>query len=212
MRPINRNRIRGLTLIEMMIALTISSIVVAAFASLLLSSRDTQGVRIHISSLSETARFFTEFFASDVRMAGRSSDSCPLSHPGLAWNDDTQVLSINFCEYGAASPTSLSYQFDPSTETVRYSNKQGITKPLLDGVVMNGIWFGKMTPAGRLRYVNADSSDFESIRSVRINFTFILVNSRNKHLSTRESVSPVFEFTVAIRNNLYASMPTGSTP
>ncbi len=64
------NRQKGLTLIEIMIALTIGSFVIAAAIQILSSSKQNYRMIESLSRMQEDARFVTETLAFDLRMTG----------------------------------------------------------------------------------------------------------------------------------------------
>lgn len=60
----------GLTLVELMVAITVSLILLAGVLQLYLSSRQTYRIQDDLSRLQENARFSMEFLSKDVRDAG----------------------------------------------------------------------------------------------------------------------------------------------
>lgn len=63
-------RMRGLTLIETLVAITISLILLGGTVTLLISNKHTYQVNDNLSRLQENARFAIEFISQDLRMAG----------------------------------------------------------------------------------------------------------------------------------------------
>jgi type IV pilus assembly protein PilW len=60
----------GLTLVEMMVAITIALIILAAVATLFITTRTTYKFQEGMARVQESGRFAIEFIANDVRMAG----------------------------------------------------------------------------------------------------------------------------------------------
>jgi type IV pilus assembly protein PilW len=75
----NRHRIAGLTLVELMVAITIGLIILAAVARLFVSSRSTYNLEESLARVQESGRFAMEFLAQDIRMAGYAGCSANLS-------------------------------------------------------------------------------------------------------------------------------------
>ncbi len=62
--------IAGLTLVELMVAITIGLIILAALARLFATSRATYTLEEGLARVQESGRFAVEFLAQDIRMAG----------------------------------------------------------------------------------------------------------------------------------------------
>ena len=65
-----RRRMQGLTLIETMVAITISLILMAGAITLFINNKVTYEVNDNLSRLQENARFAIEFMLDDLRMVG----------------------------------------------------------------------------------------------------------------------------------------------
>ena len=63
-------RIAGLSIVEMMVALTIGLILLAALTRLFVTSRSTYTLEEGLARVQESGRFAMEFLAQDIRMAG----------------------------------------------------------------------------------------------------------------------------------------------
>lgn len=61
---------RGLTLVEVMVAITISLILLAGVMQIFLSSRQTYRVQDGLARMQENGRFAMQFLSNDIRMAG----------------------------------------------------------------------------------------------------------------------------------------------
>ena len=69
MKMLSRNKQRGLTLIEIMIALVIGLIITAGIIQVFSSTRQSNRVHEAISRMQETGRMALEVLARDIRMA-----------------------------------------------------------------------------------------------------------------------------------------------
>lgn len=76
-RPLRR--IAGLSIVELMVALTIGLILLAALTRLFVSSRSTYTLEEGLARVQESGRFAMEFLAQDIRMAGYAGCSANLS-------------------------------------------------------------------------------------------------------------------------------------
>ena len=65
-------RITGLSLVELMVAITIGLIILTALTRLFVTSRSTYTLEEGLARVQENARFAMEFLAQDIRMAGFS--------------------------------------------------------------------------------------------------------------------------------------------
>lgn len=69
----------GLSLVELMVAVTIGLIILAAVTRLFVSSRSTYTLEENLARVQESGRFAMEFLAQDIRMAGYAGCSANLS-------------------------------------------------------------------------------------------------------------------------------------
>jgi len=65
-----RKRQRGISLVELMIAITLSIVITAGVIQIFISNKRTYQVQEAVSRLQENGRFAAEFLADDIRMAG----------------------------------------------------------------------------------------------------------------------------------------------
>lgn len=69
-RRITHARARGLSLVELLVAITIGAILLAGAVMLFINNRDTYRTTNDLSRLQETARFAVDMMTKDIRMAG----------------------------------------------------------------------------------------------------------------------------------------------
>lgn len=201
------HRQSGLTLVELMIALLIGSILLAGLISLFLATRQTQQTRQHLSEIAENARFFTEFIARDIRMAGYQSGDCAFNGSGLDWEESEKTLKIRYCRHGRSVHDYIKYRFGTDGNyVVKYSDddtplndSSPRPQPLLNGLELKHIWFGEQKDGG-LIYKADINPDFSKLRTVRLEFRLqgdIGVSQE----PANNQVTPSFTFTVTLRNN-----------
>ncbi|WP_440998198.1 PilW family protein [Arhodomonas sp. SL1] len=196
---------RGVTLVELMISLLIGSILVLGIVSLFAASRQTQDTQQHMSRLAEDVRFFSEFIARDIRMAGYGGACGPPTTP-MEWDENALELTLRYCDDDSGNVKTVTYDFDNNDREVSYSEDDGAAEELLRGIELrNGeMWFGIAEDDGELEYEDEfDSGAFDEVRSVRLPFTLLGALEADTNLNDLpdDRDAPEFELTVAIRNN-----------
>ncbi len=78
-------RMRGLSLVELMVAITIGAILLGGAVTLFINNRDTYKTTNELSRLQETARYALDMMVKDIRMAG---------YFGCADRLDTVVVNV----------------------------------------------------------------------------------------------------------------------
>jgi len=69
-RNISNDRARGLSLIELLVAITLGAILLGGAITLFVNNRDTYKTTTELSRLQETARYALNMMVKDIRMAG----------------------------------------------------------------------------------------------------------------------------------------------
>lgn len=145
----SKNWQQGLTLVELMVALTISLILLAAISKVFLTSRQTYTIEESQARTQESGRFAMEFLSQDIRMAG---------YAGCASKLSAGTISSGSCAIGTvcniANPANTLVTFNP--EGLRAHRYTGSGTALTD-------W----TPAL--------SSDFFTAGEVRANTDVIII-------------------------------------
>lgn len=95
--PRPRSSIAGLTLVELMVAITIGLIILTAVIRLFTTSRATYTLEEGLARVQESGRFAVEFLAQDIRMAGYAGCSANLtsSQVGNLVASATSVTTFN---------------------------------------------------------------------------------------------------------------------
>jgi type IV pilus assembly protein PilW len=75
----SKDRQQGLTLVELMVAMTISLILLAAISQVFITSRQTYTIEENQARTQEAGRFAMEFLSQDIRMAGYSGCASKLT-------------------------------------------------------------------------------------------------------------------------------------
>ena len=94
-----RKRSIGLSLVELMVAITIGAILLGGAVTLFVNNRDTYNTTTELSRLQETARYALEMMVKDIRMAGyfgcaNRLDTVTVSH-GAAAGADGELWDFN---------------------------------------------------------------------------------------------------------------------
>lgn len=89
-----RRRILGLTLVELMVAMTIALILLLAVTRLFVTSRSTYTLEEGLARVQEGGRFAIEFLSQDIRMAGYAGCSANLSSSAVHNLVDTSTTAI----------------------------------------------------------------------------------------------------------------------
>jgi len=90
------NRIHGLSLVELMVALTIGLIILTAVSSLFVSSKQTYNTQDSLARLQENARFAMQFMIKDLRLAGYFGCLYHVDSLDMQTNADGSVQGSNF--------------------------------------------------------------------------------------------------------------------
>lgn len=144
------NRQRGLTLIELMVAMVISILVVIVASSFYLSSSRTRATQDSASQLQDTARYITEIITRNIQQAGYQDYILPDLPPGATTRPlremqgagAAQVLGILGFNNSATGADADQGQHDRTSNRVNNSDTlvvrfQGMssTRVLVNGVV-----------------------------------------------------------------------------
>jgi len=96
--PIASRRQRGISLVELMIAMTLGLVLTAAIVQIYLSSRRNQDLQESLTGRQEAARFAAQAIERDDKMAGFRGCLRDTGNVRSALNDPTDFL-WNFAEY-----------------------------------------------------------------------------------------------------------------
>lgn len=127
-----RRRIAGLSLVELMVALTIGLIILTALVRLVSTSRSTYTLEEGLARVQESGRFAMEFLAQDIRMAGFAGCSANLSSSSVNNIVSPAADATSFNPNGIAgykyvgiTGTSLTSDWSPAVPATYFSS--GIT-------------------------------------------------------------------------------------
>jgi len=213
-----RVRQSGLTIVELMVALLITSILIAGIIGLFIGTRKTRTADKHMNQVATNARFFTTFISHDIRMAGYRGSCGKFKSSKLAWSKSKQRLTIRYCKKKSNKTNShyidtIRYYFNRSSKcsqtggnSVCYTDsKSNSRQQLINGLHLHshGIWYGIQKKSGKITYRSAANGlpNFKNLETVRLRFKVKGNNLTQHQLKTGNYVIPEFDFVVNIRNN-----------
>ncbi len=92
--PWNKVREKGLTLIELMVALAISSIIMTGVVQLFVGSRQADQLTAGLARVQENARFAMDMLQEELRIT--AFQGCVESKPGLVTTKDLSIVANDF--------------------------------------------------------------------------------------------------------------------
>jgi type IV pilus assembly protein PilW len=106
----DQRRQSGLTLIELMIAMTIGLILLVALGQLFVTTRSTHKTEEGYARAQEAGRFSMEFLRKDIRMAGYAGCNNPSASGTVQGNGAGTTCTTNFCNLA-----------DPADDSTRFA-------------------------------------------------------------------------------------------
>ena len=119
----HNKKMRGMSLVELMVALTVGLIILAAVSTLFVSSKKTYTTQDRLARLQENARFAMQFIMRDLRLAGyygcldtinSQTVHSTLNSTTFPYDTQTPIEGLNNVSGSASTPTGTWY---PSTNT-----------------------------------------------------------------------------------------------
>ena len=130
--------IAGLTLVELMVAITIGLIILTAVARLFVTSRSTYTLQEGLARVQESGRFAMEFLSQDIRMAGYAgcNANLPSSQIGNLVASATSATSFNpdgiagYKHTCTTSCTGALSEWSPGLTSVYFPSGSGEIQPI----------------------------------------------------------------------------------
>lgn len=208
---------KGLSLIELMIAITLGLIIVAAMISLYVNAQESYRINENMSRLQENARFAVSFITRDIRMADyRECPNRSVSHLSDAVSgqdgqtgDDPDTVTIvyqsNICNTALARVTKIySIRTGQSGNPALFrSTNGGDPEELVEGIENLQILYGEDTDGNIVpnHFVNAAGvTDMANVTSIR--FTLTARTLGTNITSSGGRLTREFTSTVTLRNRL----------
>ncbi|NOZ52562.1 MAG: prepilin-type N-terminal cleavage/methylation domain-containing protein [Gammaproteobacteria bacterium] len=182
----------GFTLVEIMVAITLSVVLLAGVGQIYVSSKESFRVQHINARLQENQRIAMEFLNRDIRQAGFSDDNTVIS-PIITdltqtingTGDTSDQITISFQSptdcLGANTPDGVAintYSIQNQQLMCR-GNGNAVAQPIADNIENMQILYGENTdpptlglPPTANRYRNADEANLSTVVSVRIALLF----------------------------------------
>lgn len=172
---------QGFSLVELMVAMTIGFVVVAAVGYVYLSSRQSFRLADSMSRMQENARLAIETLARDVRMAG---------YVGCInlQNSSTNVYTIAKAPVPTLSPSNAITGLDSGASTANFMGTT-ITRPAGDTVSVMGAFGGGVGLVGNLAPNNAQVQINGNPYDFKANDVLVVADCKNADIFRATSVS-----------------------
>ena len=166
---LSKNKENGFTLVELLIAMTIGLIILAALSSTFLMQRKIYDVQEQIVEMVQTARAAMDMTTREIRMAGYNP--ADVSFDAIPYNADSSIIDVyaDLNGNGSIDTTSGSYEhitylYDSTNNQIdRNTNTGGGNQPFAENV--QSFTFDYLDSAGSATTTTAD------IRQIRITIT-----------------------------------------
>ena len=207
---------KGLTLIELMIAVFLSIFIVGAMISVFGNSKQNYRLNENMSRLQENARFAVSFIARDIRMAdyhacviadSRADAITGLNDTGLNGSDAiTIIYRSNACDAASATIITRAYSIQTGANggpALFRSVDGGAAEELVEGIENLQILYGEDTDNDHIPnyFVDAASiTDWAQAISVRV--TLIARTLEDRVTPGGSRITRNFTSTVTLRNRL----------
>lgn len=167
------NRERGFTLIEMMVAMLIFSLVIVAVSDVLTSTSRSFGDRRLEADAQRGRRTVMQVFERTLRQAGLN----PLGAPGFGIQNalsDQLTFTSDTNLSGTVNPgEQMTYRFDPATSTLRRFDKDGSSGASdVVGSGFQSVDFHYLDASGHdLGVPHTDAATLAQIRTIDVDLT-----------------------------------------
>lgn len=223
---------KGFTLIELMVGMVLSLLLIAAAATVYLSSKKTNAVNQNILNIQNDGQLALQILKNDIRRAGWTRNN--LQSQSMA-----TPLAAGFADGGGAASDTLAIQYEGDTDcngtatsgtVINTYSVVGETlmcnkAPIIDGIESFQVLYGYSGDGGGVKYVIAsDVTDQTAVESIR--FALLLrsdkavpdgpssrdyaVLDQNLTGFTDKKIRQVYSATAVILNRPHNLMDVGS--
>jgi type IV pilus assembly protein PilW len=210
---------KGLSLIELMIAITLSIFIVAAMISLFVNSKQNYRMNENMSRLQENARFAVSFLSRDIRMADYracvTEDRLPNGSglPAIAGQDGTagapDTITVrwqsNACGIALAPETTVfSIQTGASGSPALFRSVNGdAAEELVEGIEDLQILYGQDTDNDDVPNYFVDAATITDMaQAVSVRITLVARTLESNLAADGGRITRAFTSTVTLRNRL----------
>ena len=209
----------GLSLIELMIAITLSIFITAAMISLFVNSKQNYRLNENMSRLQENARFAMAFLARDIRMADyrtcvtadrRADAIAGTNDTGLNSSDTVTVIwQTNDCLASVASDSTIIYSIRngssgaPALFRFRSDGVNTELVELVEGIENLQILYGEDTDNDDVPNYYVDSASITNMaQAVSVRLTVVARTLETNLTTGGGRITRNFTSTVTLRNRL----------
>ena len=212
----NRQSQKGLSLIELMIAITLSIFITAAMISLFVNSKQNYRLNENMSRLQENARFAMSFLARDIRMsdyrtcvtADRLATAIAGTNNNGLNNSDTVTVIWQTSECApavATLPTTTIYSIGngSSGAPALFRSVNGVNTELVEGIENLQILYGEDTDNDDVPNYYVDSASITNMaQAVSVRLTVVARTLETNLTTGGGRITRNFTSTVTLRNRL----------
>lgn len=209
---------KGLSLIELMIAMTLSLIVAAAMIALFISSRQSYRVNENMSRLQENARFAVAFISRDLRMADyrpcvreeeRLADAISgENNTGLNGSDTITIRWQSDDDDDCATASSVvttiySIQTGSGGNPALFRSINGNSQELVEGIENLQFLFGEDLDDDNVPNYYVEASDIADMaQAISTRFSVIARTLDTNITTSGNRITRDFTSTITLRNRL----------
>jgi len=205
----------GLSLIELMIAITLSIFITAAMITLFVNSKQNYRLNENMSRLQENARFAMSFLARDIRMADYrtcvtadrlATAVAGTNNAGLNNSDTVTVIwQTNDCAAGLATNTTVfSIQNGASGSPALFRSVDGgAAEELVEGIEDLQILYGEDTDNDDVPNYYVDAASITNMaQAISVRVTVVARTLETNLAADGGRITRNFTSTVTLRNRL----------
>ena len=205
---------QGLSLIELMIAITLSIFITAAMITLFVNSKQNYRLNENMSRLQENARFAVSFIARDLRMADyrtcvtadRRADAIAGTNDLGVNGSDTVTIIWQTNECGATpsiNTTTYSIRTGSSGEPALFRSINGVNTELVEGIESLQVLYGEDTDNDDAPNYFVDSASISNMQqAISVRLTVVARTLETNLTTAGGRITRNFTSTVTLRNRL----------
>ena len=205
---------KGLTLIELMIAITLTFFITAVMITLFVNSKQNYRVNENMSRLQENARFAVSFLSRDLRTADfrtcvtvdrRDDAIAGQNDTGLNGSDTVTIIwQSNACGAATSVVTTIySIQTGATGSPTLFRSVDGVSQELVEGIEDLQILYGEDTDNDLVPNYFVDAASITDMaQAISVRFTLIARTLETNIAPGGGRITRNFTSTVTLRNRL----------
>jgi len=160
----SKNKRNGFTLVELLVALAITGMVLAAVSNLFISSNKLYTVQSKVSNVQQDIRAAMSIMARDIRMAGYDNPEFEDDNSGITNADSTRFVFTYDNSTGGSE--TYGYRYDSSSRSLDYNfpNTGGDFQGLTEEDTISDVQFVYNLEDGGWTNSPADPSNVRQVR------------------------------------------------